>query len=256
MISTFTGRFGLSSNISTGITSPTQLPNLLAWYDMSSLGLANGATVTMVPDSSGNGYDLLTTYSDTRYTASNPQFGGKPTIGHSDYAWSYRRSYSSGGFIQGNESFAMYAVVNTRSYFNQVQYGMSFGFGANGTASSAIFTHAGYVAGTGGYYVDMSGTGVGGSYASPTGVTYIFQYSYGGGDRGIYPFIQNNVPHSTSVTGGGLNIQPGEIRLGGKPGYGWQHIGFVSEVIVYKAYHDVPTMTKVRDYLNKKYLVF
>lgn len=255
MLSSFTGRFGLSANISTGLTSPTQLPNLKAWYNIADLGLADGASISTVTDSSGNGYHL--TGSGGIFTLSDPNFGGKPTLrGLVGNGFSYVRSYASGGFIQGNDVFAMYAVARIVSYVDQVQYGMFFGFGDNNTYGSAIFTRASYVAGSGGYYVDMVSAGAGGSYSSPLDVTYIFQYSYGGGDRGIYPFIQNNLPHSTGAVGGTLNIGPQQIKMGGKPGFGWSCIGTIAEVIVYKDYHDVPTMTKVRDYLNKKYLVF
>lgn len=236
---------------------PTQLPNLKAWYDMSTLGLANGATVDTITDSSGNGFHLSAAAAPAprgTYVLSDPNFAGKSTVTGS---WTYRRNYTANTFIQGNESFTIYVVAKITSYVDQVVYGMFFGFGANNSLQSAIFTRASYVASSGGYYVDFVNAGAGGSYSSPIDTKYIFQYSYGGGDRGIYPMFQNNVAHSTSPAGSPLYIaSSGEIAMGGKPQYGWSCIGTIAEVIVYKDYHEPATIATVRNYLNAKYSVF
>ncbi len=248
MFNSFSSKYSpLSGAKASANFSPTQLPNLLAWYDMSAIGLANGAAVSTVPDSSGNGFHL--NGGGASYVTSDLNFSGNPSI---EGQFTYTRNPAAGTFIQGNEPFAMYAVVR-KTGGTGWYYGMSFGFGANGNASAAIFTYADYVAGVGGYYVDFSGTGTGGSFGSPLNTPYILQYSYGGGDRGIYPFYQNATAHTTGAAGGNLNIQNQEIRLGGKPGYAFSFEGSIAEVIVYKAYHDATTIAKVRDYLNNKY---
>lgn len=275
MLSSFSSRFsfGASSPVGGGGITPDQLPNLLAWYKADALqGYSNGDPVTSWIDSSENGINLSEGIDNRAiYIASDPNFGGKPSVKPIDSfsGISFRR-ITSGQFPVGNESFAMYAVVRSESSDSSHFKGRSFGFGdANqyGIRSCAMFTFASYVAsGAGGYYVQMNWDppyGAGGNISASNNTTYILQYSYGGGDIFTYPFYQNDTAHSTGSGGGTLNIsaESKEVRIGGQPGAfpfptNQNFHGSVAEVIMYKDYHDETIISQIRAYLNSKYSVY
>jgi len=247
------------------VITPDQMAGLRAWYKMDALGLSNGDPVTTIVDSSGNGFDLGLTYGSATYTASDlANFNGHPSI---NGQFSFYRNLTPGDLPSGNQPFAMYVVVHkptTSGVFGHyLSYnGFAFGWGDNNIRGATSFVYAEYVAGgtpdPGGFYVDLVAAGTGGAATSPLGVTYILAYSYNGGSANLYPMYVNDFMNSSigdDATTLGISAN-GDIRLGGKPTYGWSWVGSIAEAIAFADYHDATKMNQVRNYLNNKYQAY
>jgi len=250
-----------------GILTPDNFDNLLAWYKADSLTLSDGDPVTSFPDSSGNGLDLNDLFgsgSDPSYVASDPLFNSKPVV-YFPGGRCLRRSISN-EFPLEDDPFAIYVVGYSRTNNQDFLFGWGK-YGMYGTRVAIVA--ASYVASNaGGYYVDAFGLGAGGSYSSPSNVPYIFSYSYSGGgsDLASSPniFYQNDVPHATGVSGfpfalgyNGYVYNNIEVVMGCQSdGYLFPMLGKIAEVIVYNQYHDLATKQQIWSYLNDKYQVY
>jgi hypothetical protein len=253
-----------SKTLPPSIITPDQLPGLRVWYKMDAQpGLSNGDPVTTIVDSSGNGldltFDLGGNYNNyANYVATDAKFNGKPSV---NGKFIFKRNLSGSGLDNGSQPFAMYAVVHkTEAEWTagpNSLHGFAFGWGQNGTRGSVAFVYADYVGPGGGFYVDMVNAGAGGIGPSPRDVTYILAYSYNGGSEDQYPFyVNNDGPRYEVDDGASLNLQFGEIMLGGKPAYGWSWLGSIAEAIAFADYHDETKMNQVRNYLNNKYQAY
>jgi len=252
LFNSFSSKFSFGKSPMNAIKSPTELSGLKAWYAADSItGVSNGGSISTLSDLSGNGYTLS---GGATYVSSDVKFGNKPAIAFSAGFHSLVRN-STTGFPSGNQPLAMYIVgYSTRNDVDPL-----FGWGTNSYLQSVSIYRAYYVAGgPGGYYVDFTGTGAGGSYTSPASVAYVFAYSYGGGSATSYPMYQNLVPHSTGNSVGALNIPASmTLAMGEKPDFGGYRLGgSIAEAIVYNEYHNLQKITMVSSYLNSKYNIY
>ena len=249
---------GMKTKLSQQIISPDSLPGLTAWYKADGLvGYSNGGNIPTLPDFSGNGFDLSSSgFNAATYAASDVKFGNMPAIVFNGTG--YLNRFITSGFPSGNQPFTMYMVGYCARVGGGNTDGM-FGWGLNNTFGSVMIFNAYYVAGnSGGYYVDMTNYGSGGSYSSPTNTAYVFAYSYGGGSGDSYPLYQNLIPHTTANSGIPLNISSTkDITMGAKPNFfGFNLNGSIAEAIVYDQYHDLATITVISNYLNSKYSIY
>lgn len=248
-----------------GATPPAPPPpgpptaNLVAWYDASTLSLANNATVNLWPDISGTNNDLTWIVGGPpKFVASDAALNGQPSVSLNGQAT--LQNDSPNGLVSGSgNNITLYAVGYSAVTPPANGFGPMFGWG-NNSQPGGRFT-AGRADISGNPALGMENTSyTAGFYAWTYGTPFVISWVCPANT--FFPATTVLINSATRPTllpptaGQMMNLGPQQIAMGKLPAYNggaywWD--GACAEVLVYADAHGPATVAVVEAYLKTKY---